>query len=392
MIAKSRYMYYLIYLSISLSQMIPNGVVAAFVPTTTTRGSFHRCNLLLLPPPSSSHAITKMTPTSTTRLYDTFALINIETTQQILQQSGDPAAAVAMNNNNYVPAATALFVNMLTPASILAAGMISIGLKSPFQLPSSMMQDQPDKVKHIEYLRRAYIVVSMISFCSELLAVMWATVAVNQLTERTSLPEATSVWDLLQSEFDLEWSAVNTHFVIGLIGFMYMVGIRGYIMLLTAEASEALIASTLSGVGAALLLMGSIVNHGIQIGSGQDNLRYGDTVLDLFGHYVTLLYQRSIGHHDNSNDSISDSSVGPLGLGAIILEVFSIAFAIKAIVFPNSLGRFIEPTRGLQGDSSSTPFIIEESTPSPSKVTNSSIPSVDGGPNEDIDEKQAQIF
>ena len=188
-----------------------------------------------------------LTPTTatTTTLYDTFALINIETTKQIVENGGN-AASLVNNNVNYVPAATALFVNMLTPASILAAGMISIGLKAPFQLPPSI-QDQPEKVQQIQYLRRVYIVVSMISFCSELLAVMWATVAVNQLTELTNLPPSSSVWELLQTNFDLEWSAVNTHFVIGLVGFMYMVGIRGYIMLLTAEASEPLILSTLSG-------------------------------------------------------------------------------------------------------------------------------------------------
>ena len=84
------------------------------------------------------------TKTSTTRLYGTFALINIEPTKQLLVDNVNDSTSNAIVNN-YVPAATTLFVNMITPASILAAGMISIGLKSPFQLPDSI-QDQPDKV------------------------------------------------------------------------------------------------------------------------------------------------------------------------------------------------------------------------------------------------------
>ena len=214
---------------------------------------------------------------------------------------------------NYAQAATTLFVNMLTPASILAAAMISLGMKKPFELTDEM-KASPSLQNHIESLRRAYIVVTMISFCSELLAVMWGTVAVNQLTEKTVMP-TTSVWQLLQRDVDLEWAAVNSHFVLGLIGFMYMVGIRGYVMLLAAGASEALIVSTLSGVGAALLLMVSIVNRGVEAGGG-DGVGYGSNILDLFGHYIGLLYERAKGMEVLGDLSSTPSSSGrPTGHG-----------------------------------------------------------------------------
>lgn len=222
---------------------------------------------------------------------------------------------------DYSPAATALFNNMKTPASILAAGMISIGFLAPFQLPQSI-EGQPKMVRRIELLKRAYITVTLISFCSELLAVMWATVAVNQLTEQKVAPAAT-VWDLLQRDCDLPWAAVNSHFVVGLVGFMYMVGIRGYIMLLAAEASQALIAATLSGVAAALALMVSVVNRGVEAGGG-DGVGYGATVLDLFEHYASLLYQRAV----------NVESFGPLELSAIVLEVVSIACVMYAVISP----------------------------------------------------------
>jgi hypothetical protein len=258
----------------------------------------------------------------------------IEHSQRIVLENGMSIIVDSLSEGNrYTQGAATLFVNMLTPASILAAAMISLGLKAPFQVPESILGD-PDKIRHIESLRKAYILVTLISFCSELLAVMWGTVAVNQLTERTLEPSS-SVWELLQRDFDLEWAAVNSHFVIGLIGFMYMVGLRGYVMLLAADASPALVASTLSGVGAALLLMVSIVNRGVESGGG-DGIGYGSTILDLFGHYLSLLYQRACGPlHTPDVQLLGDSSsVGPLSLGAIVLEMASVLFAVYAIVSP----------------------------------------------------------
>jgi hypothetical protein len=264
-------------------------------------------------------------------------LMMVEHSQRILLDNGMQITidklSSSSNNNVYAQAATTLFVNMLTPASILAAAMISLGLKAPFQIPNTIKKDSTkNQVQHVESLRRAYIVVTLISFCSELLAVMWGTVAVNQLTERTLAP-TDSVWELLQRDVDLEWAAVNSHFVIGLIGFMYMVGLRGYVMLLEAQASEALMVSVLSGVGAALLLMVSIVNRGVESGGG-DGVGYGHTILDLFGHYIALLYQRARGTLDASGILNDPSSVGPVGLGAIVLEITSVTFALYAIVAP----------------------------------------------------------
>jgi hypothetical protein len=323
---------------------------------------------------SSSIAYTSRSPTesssssSTIILHDIPALFNnlltqppdngflVEHSQHIVLENGmqctvDNLATSSSSSQNYVQAAMTLFVNMLTPASILAAAMISLGLKAPFAIPTSIDKDNSsDKVRRqVESLRRVYIVVTLISFCSELLAVMWATVAVNQLTERSDIPAVSSVWELLQQNVDLEWAAVNSHFVLGLIGFMYMVGLRGYIMLLEAQASDAMIGSVLSGVGAALLLMVSIVNRGVESGDGH-GLRYGRTVLDLFGHYITLLYQRSRGNLWLDDGSINDpsASVGPLGLGAIGLEIVSIMLATYAIILHPTFTTTLNENTGSQ--------------------------------------------
>jgi hypothetical protein len=141
-------------------------------------------------------------PSSLIVLHDIPALFNnlltqspndfmmVEHSQRILLDNGMQITIDKLSssnyNNIYAQAATTLFVNMLTPASILAAAMISLGLKAPFQIPNSIKNDSTkNQIQHVESLRRAYIVVTLISFCSELLAVMWGTVAVNQLNERT---------------------------------------------------------------------------------------------------------------------------------------------------------------------------------------------------------------
>jgi len=139
------------------------------------------------------------------------------------------ASAAALKD--YAPAAASLFNNMKTPASILAGAMIPLGFLSPLpQPPAHVAAVTPSKTKgdkskvklstkiHKSFdrmLRKTYLLVTLFSFGSELLAVMWATVAVNQLTETVVAP-ATSVWALLKRDwFDLAWSATNSHFVFG---------------------------------------------------------------------------------------------------------------------------------------------------------------------------------
>jgi hypothetical protein len=232
---------------------------------------------------------------------------------------------------------------MKTPASILATGIISLGFVVAFPMPNFQKADMPSdgdtkneaennnddnideqKVLQLQQrcksLARLHILVSLISFCSELLAVMWATVAVNQLTETVVAP-AHSVWDLLQRDHDLAWSATNSHFVLGMLGFMWMVGIRGYVMLLAEEAGTTLIMAAMSGVASAFLLMVSIVNRGVESGGGE-GIGYGATILALFQHYVVLLCQCSI----------SPESWGPLELGSIVLECVSLVLALRVIL------------------------------------------------------------
>ena len=225
---------------------------------------------------------------------------------------------------DYAPAAASLFNNMKLPAAVVTAGMISLGFATRFpELP----RDTLDKVysqslrAQCAKLERLHIVLGLLSVTSELIVVLWAAVAVNQLTERAYEP-ASSVWDLIHRDCDLAWSAVNSHYILGIIGFTGMLWLRAYVMLLSASASKSLMNAASTGTAAATCLMVSIVNRGVESGGGTAVDSYGDTILDLFAHYAALLLQVAT----------DETSPGPLQLSAMVLETASLCFMFNVLV------------------------------------------------------------
>lgn len=236
-------------------------------------------------------------------------------------------AATAAAMSDYAPAAAALFNNMKLPAAVVTAGMISLGFATRFpELP----RDSLDKVYPQELrqqcakLDRFHIILGLISVTSELIVVLWAAVEVNQLTERAYEP-AYSVWDLIHRDCDLAWSAVNSHFILGIMGFTSMLWLRAYVMLLTVNASRKLMIAASTGTAAALCLMVSIVNRGIESGGGNSVDSYGHNILDLFQHYASLLLQVAT----------DADSPGPLQLLAMVLEFTSLSFMFLVLLQEN---------------------------------------------------------
>eukprot|EP00540_Astrosyne_radiata_P011343 CAMPEP_0116849494 /NCGR_PEP_ID=MMETSP0418-20121206/15607_1 /TAXON_ID=1158023 /ORGANISM="Astrosyne radiata, Strain 13vi08-1A" /LENGTH=229 /DNA_ID=CAMNT_0004481229 /DNA_START=63 /DNA_END=752 /DNA_ORIENTATION=- len=211
----------------------------------------------------------------------------------------------------YAPEAARLFGNMMVPSSILAGAMVPLGFLAPISLQSDEKEGQLAKI-----LRLAYPILAVTSLCSDLLAVMWATVAVNQLTE-TKVAMAESVWHLLSRDYALQWAAVNSHFVLGMLGFMGAVATRTYFM-----CNKGPFGASVSGiVVAGLTLMISVVNRGVASGGGSD-MRYGTNFLALFSNYARLLVNRAF----------STKTFGPLEITAISLMLVSITSAVRQIV------------------------------------------------------------
>lgn len=203
--------------------------------------------------------------------------------------------------------------NMRTPASILAGSLVGLAISFPLpiQTPVGKVESRFEKT-----LRLTYTVVGVMSMLSQLISVMWATVAVNRLTE-TYIAPATSVWALLMRDFDLEWAAVNAHFVLGMFGFCFLIGTRAFF-----QAGGGLMGQSVAGVAiSGLLLMISIVNRGVTAGGG-GGAGYGNTVFSLISHYVITLAKRAT----------TVGSMGPLEISSIAIFAWSIVLAVRGIV------------------------------------------------------------
>ena len=219
-------------------------------------------------------------------------------------------ATARMAVANYASGAAALFNNMKTPASIIAGAMVPMGMLAPLKFDADK-----DDGRFAIFLRRVYPIVAVLSLCSELVSVMWATVAVNQLTE-TKLEAASSVWHLIQRDFSLPWVATNAHFVFGMIGFMWVIASRAYFF------AKGPIGASAAGLAfSSLLLITSVVNRGVASGGG-DGLRLGSSILALFRSYAVQLLARACSSH----------SFGPLELSAMALFAFSLGNGLRIVV------------------------------------------------------------
>jgi len=175
---------------------------------------------------------------------------------------------------DYSGAARALFGNMLGPASMIAGGLVPLGfLAAP--LPD-------DGTKWKRKAKLLYMTISVASLVNELLAIMYATVATNKLTEVVSAPAA-SVFALIQRDYEMPWLAVNVHFMMGLLGFCSLVLLRA-LCIYPGPLNTSAAGLALSG----LVGMISIVNGGVAQGDGQGH-KLGGNILFLGIRYLSLL-------------------------------------------------------------------------------------------------------
>ena len=210
----------------------------------------------------------------------------------------------------YAPDAASLFGNMITPASILAGGLVTMTFASGLPFKPNKHES-----KFATLLRHSFAFVSVATFASHLIAIMWAVVVRNQLIE-TKVEMAESVWHLLQRDYELEWAAVNVHFVIGMLGFMYVMGTKAFFMANQGKAGLSAAGLAISG----LTMMISIVNRGVASGGAEAGRRYGKSILALCSSYVTLLFERSI------------KSFGPLEWTAVTLAFVSTLNYVKFVL------------------------------------------------------------
>lgn len=204
---------------------------------------------------------------------------------------------------DYSVAARVLFGNVIGPAAMLAGGLVPLGF-----LAAPLPGDKPLHKK----LRCIYSLLAVLSLSNELLAIVYATVAANKLTETVAVPAA-SVFDLIQRDYELPWIATNVHFMFGLLGYLSMICLRAYTIfpkrLNTAAAGIA---------GASLLGMCSVVNRGVSSGDAHGKA-FGSSILSLVTRYIILL-AKQLKH-----------TGGIMTIAGITLGLVSTALAVQAI-------------------------------------------------------------
>lgn len=206
----------------------------------------------------------------------------------------------------YASSAATLFRNMVTPASIMAGALISVGLNNAPDFKTDKHETATSS-----FLRNAYPLVTVMTFISQFIAILWAIISINQLTE-LDIKDAESVWHLLQRDFALPWAAVNAHFVLGMFGFIFVIGTKSYF-----NCDKGPMGKSVAGVSCAgLLFLVSIVNRGVSSGGGEEGLRFGASVLSLFKTYFTLLLSRML------------TNFGPLEFAALAVGAYSTGNAL----------------------------------------------------------------
>jgi len=130
-------------------------------------------------------------------------------------------AAVALAN--YSKDAIGLFNNMRVPAALMTGGLVPLGviMNKPIEA------EEPRRTK---VLKKAGALLGVASLLSEIIAVTYASIAINKLVELPS-PDTTSVVSLISQHHELAWLGTNIHFLLGMMGFGLLVGIRVYLVL-----------------------------------------------------------------------------------------------------------------------------------------------------------------
>lgn len=204
---------------------------------------------------------------------------------------------------DHAAGASVLFGNMRVPAAFMAGTLISLtfGIAMPGH----------------EQVRKANVLLGVLSLLSELLAVVHSTVAVNKLIEIKPLPSS-SVLTLIERDFERDWLGTNVHFLLGLMGCTLMIGLRSYVAL---GARWGLV--TAFATVSAVLLIVSIVNDGISSGDGMaDGVRFGADFSSVMARYVRLL----VAHARETGGPLIGSSLafGVLALGGGALRALGL--------------------------------------------------------------------
>lgn len=123
-------------------------------------------------------------------------------------------------------AASGIFSSYRIPAALLAGAAYG----GTFSMPLKMDEDLSKQL-----IKRSYVVIGLATVCAELLAVVVSTCAIDKIAVGDKLmlvnPKISSLREYLDSNFELEWVSLRVNFILGLLGFAIMCGLRAWCFL-----------------------------------------------------------------------------------------------------------------------------------------------------------------
>lgn len=199
-----------------------------------------------------------------------------------------------------------MFGNFITPATLLITCLVPLTLQE-IHLPKYEKNSFKSK------LRGIYYVSSLLATCSELICIIYASISSSRLLQSSVAP-TTSVFALIQQDYELAWVATTVHFLGGLMGFLMTSGIGAYLSFPkrynTAGACFAM---------AALLWVTRLANTRVVLFSGAGE---GGNSFYLLKRYIILGTKQL------------QSSPGPnlFGTASVMLTVLAIILTVRALV------------------------------------------------------------
>jgi hypothetical protein len=183
-----------------------------------------------------------------------------------MAQAGPAQAAAQMVD--FSKDGISMFNNIRTPAALVAGSCLNLA----FAVPT----DEKD-TRGIRTMKRANVLIGFASITSQLITVIFATNAINRLTEHAGTVEtmATGLSELLKKDlFSQFWLGTYIHFMIGIAGFLAMVSFR--FLYFMGKSYNMAIGTACAAI--ALRLM-SAINRGVVVtefggGPGGSNFLY----------------------------------------------------------------------------------------------------------------------
>jgi hypothetical protein len=127
---------------------------------------------------------------------------------------------------DFSAAASGIFSSYRIPAALLAGAAYGGTFSTPLNMNDNLSK---------QLSKRSFVVVGLATVCAELLAVVVSTCAIDKIAVGDKMllssPNSSSLREYLDMNFELEWVSLRVNFILGLLGFAVMCGLRAWCFL-----------------------------------------------------------------------------------------------------------------------------------------------------------------